>query len=175
MNASDIYALLSLIVKRNKSETLRDWSARTGLSKTSLERCLKRLKISGFVLETVNGNKVVFKNVEEFILHGFKYVFPIKRGGLGRGVLTGIEASSLSNEFVKAEYPLVWPHYKGTEKGYIVSPLHEKVPELVILEKMDKDLYEMLALLDVLRVGQMREQEAAKKRFIKLLSLYEKH
>ena len=53
----------------------------------------------------------------------------------------------------------VWPHLKGTVKGESIEPLYEKAPDAALV---DPKLYEMLALIDSLRVGKVREQEIAK-------------
>ena len=47
----------------------------------------------------------------------------------------------------------------GTVKGETIDPLYDKAPDAAIA---DSKLYEMLALIDSLRVGKVREQEIAK-------------
>lgn len=52
----------------------------------------------------------------------------------------------------------VWPHIEGNVKGRAVEPLHPGVPKAV---QADQQLYALLALVDVLRVGRAREREFA--------------
>ena len=97
--------------------------------------------------------------VEEFLIHGVKYVFPPQRGGLTRGMPTGYAAPPLASQIVQStEHPPVWPYAKGTVRGYAFSPLHKSVPEAA---EKDVCLYELLALVDAIRGGRVREVSIA--------------
>jgi hypothetical protein len=97
--------------------------------------------------------------VEEFLIHGLKYVFPPKRGGLTRGMPTSYAAPPLDTQLVQSnEHPPVWPYAQGTVRGYSFSPLHKSVPQ--VAEK-DVLLYELLALVDAIRGGRARESSIA--------------
>jgi hypothetical protein len=52
----------------------------------------------------------------------------------------------------------VWAFGSGKVKGQEIKPLYRSVPEAV---EKDPQLYEMLAIVDGLRVGKVREQELA--------------
>lgn len=173
MNKSDVYALVSFIVQGEKKMTLRDWEKHSGMSRAALGRSLKQLKKSRLLVELMSGYEPNFRNIEEFLMCGFPYVFPEEKGKLVRGFATGIDGSSLKSEFADAEYPAVWAHHEGNVKGFEVEPLHKAIPELLASDNMNPDLYEFLSLLDVLRIGQKREIEAAKTKIRKLLSKYE--
>lgn len=173
MKRVDVYVLVSMLVRKKKSETLEHWGARTGLSVSVLHRCLKQLQKSILIVESDNGYEPIFRNIKEFLMSGFPYVFPEDKGKLQRGFVTGIDGSSLKNDFVDAEYPTVWAHYEGDTKGFAIEPLHKAIPDLIASNKLDGDLYEILALLDVLRTGQRREIEAAEIRIKELLDSYE--
>ena len=60
----------------------------------------------------------------------------------------------------------VWASPQGKIKGLGIKPLYRSVPEVVV---QDSRFYEMLCLVDGLRIGKVREQELAalelKKRF----------
>jgi hypothetical protein len=93
--------------------------------------------------------------LEEFLIHGVKYVFPSKRGGLVRGTPTSYAAPPLNSEIIQStEHPPVWPYEQGKVRGYSFSPLHECVPRAA---EIDPELYELLALLDAIRGGRTRE------------------
>jgi hypothetical protein len=99
--------------------------------------------------------------VEEFLIHGVKYVFPPRRGGLTRGMPTSYAAPPLDSRIVQStEHPPVWPYARGTARGYAFFPLHKSVP--LAVEK-DLRLYELLALLDAVRGGRAREVSIAVK------------
>jgi hypothetical protein len=56
--------------------------------------------------------------------------------------------------------PYVWASAKGKIKGQSIIPLYKSVPE-VVENEADSQLYELLCLVDSLRVGKIREQELA--------------
>lgn len=166
MNGTDVYVLLSFFVKNNRKETMRDWEIRSGLSIAVLSRSMKFLK----TVKLVADDEPVYRNIEEFLFCGFPYVFPIEKGRLTRGFVSGVDATPLKSDFVDNEYPIVWAHPEGNVKGFSVPPLHKAIPGMLAKNKLEQKVYEMLALLDVLRVGQRREIEAAKKRLKELLN-----
>ncbi|HEV3070539.1 MAG TPA: hypothetical protein VGY76_03825 [Solirubrobacteraceae bacterium] len=51
------------------------------------------------------------------------------------------------------ELPPVWPDPLGEERGLEVRPLY---PAVVSLARSDPEMYELLALVDALRVGDAR-------------------
>lgn len=166
MNGTDVYVLLSFFVKDSRQETMREWESRSGLSIAVLSRSMKFLRQAKLVAE----NEPVYRNIEEFLIHGFSYVFPMEKGRVTRGFVSGIDATKLKSDFVDNEYPIVWAHPEGNIKGFSVPPLHKAIPEMIAKNKLEQNVYEMLALLDVLRIGQRREIEAAKKCLKELLN-----
>ena len=54
----------------------------------------------------------------------------------------------------------VWPDAYGNRKGQSVTPLFKTVPGAV---KKDHSLYEYLALIDAIRLGNAREANLANK------------
>src|SRR3990167_2295650 len=98
--------------------------------------------------------------LEEFLVHGAKYAFPAERGSLTRGTPTAYAAPPL-NEIISPadnEHPPVWPDPEGTARGYKLKPLYDSVPKAA---KLDKELYELLALVDAIRDGRARERSLA--------------
>ncbi|HEY5749793.1 MAG TPA: hypothetical protein VIU12_27185 [Chryseolinea sp.] len=101
----------------------------------------------------------------EFLEHGIKYVFPQKPGSIVRGIKTAHSAPPLDRLILSNDY-YVWPSAEGDAKGQAIEPLY---PSVVNASKNDSYLYECLALIDAIRVGRVREQEAARKELSKLL------
>lgn len=95
----------------------------------------------------------------EFLLHGVAYAFPQQPGAIVRGVLTAHAAEPL-NQIIKSNEKYVWPSGKGLDKGQAIEPLYSTVVEAT---RSDKELYEMLTMIDAIRVGRTREKEIAKK------------
>ena len=99
------------------------------------------------------------KAIEEFLVHGIKYVFPPRRGSLTRGMPTRYAARPLKAEIVQSTvHPPVWPYAQGAVRGYVFSPLYETVP---MAAEKDLRLYELLALVDAIRGGRARETSIA--------------
>jgi len=98
-------------------------------------------------------------NLKEFLVHGVKYAFPVEHGGPTRGIPTA-EAAPPLNQHLSQDFPLppVWPHAEGAVRGIAFSPLYKNVP-LAALK--DRQLYELLALVDAIREGRAREREIA--------------
>lgn len=104
-------------------------------------------------------NLPMLKALEEFLVHGVKYAFPPDRGPLTRGVPTASAAPPLREQIVQPdEPPPVWPDPEGTIRGYEFSPLFKSVPKAAM---RDSALYELLALVDAIRDGRVRERELA--------------
>ena len=96
-------------------------------------------------------------NLLEFLEHGLRYVFPVKAGAIQRGMPTAHSAPPLK-DVVLSDEPYVWPWAKGRVRGQTVEPLHHGVPAACA---EDLQLYELLALTDVLRLGRARERRQA--------------
>ena len=111
------------------------------------------------------------RNLEEFLMHGIQYVFVPERGQLSRGMPTSYACSPLNGSIVESnEPPPVWPDPHGEVRGESFSPLYQSSP---IAAKNDAELYELLALVDAIRGGRIREREIAKKELKKRLGFYE--
>ncbi len=99
------------------------------------------------------------KNIEEFLVHGVKYAFPVERGGPTRGIPIAEATRPLAEYFHQDfQLPPVWPYAEGPFRGISFSPLHKSVPQSAL---RDPKLYELLALVDAIREGRARECEIA--------------
>jgi hypothetical protein len=101
------------------------------------------------------------RNLEEFLVHGLKYVFLPERGEMTRGMPTGYAAPPLGDLFVSSnEPPPVWPDPEGDVRGIAFSPLYKSAPKAA---RVDPKLYELLVLVDGIRAGRARERDIASK------------
>jgi len=100
----------------------------------------------------------VISALNEFLIHGIKYVYLPSRGSLTRGMPTGYAAPPLNEHFSYTEDIPVWPDPEGEARGYEFSPLYKTVPAAA---KKDKAFYELLALVDAIRGGRVRERTLA--------------
>lgn len=131
-----------------------------GMSLSQVHRSIARLSESRLFVESEQALQRA--NLAKFIIHGLPFAFPARLGEIIRGVPTAwacpeLKGTSLSSLVFDDLVP-VWPHSDGKIKGRGIEPLHPGVP---IAVRTDKELYALLALIDVLRVGRAREREFA--------------
>lgn len=174
MKSQDIVILLKLVclqhrdhgdVKYNEyaidSYSSRGLEAALGISKTEVNASINRsISVGMAILDRNAGQpKVNRKALFEFIVYGLKYVFPAKPAEIARGIPTAFSAPGLKGELMgTGDFALVWPDPNGKEKGQSVAPLFKSVPVAV---KKDPCLYEYLALVDSIRLGNPREVKKA--------------
>jgi hypothetical protein len=104
-------------------------------------------------------NRPNFAALEEFLIHGLKYVFPAERGEITRGVPTSYAAEPLRSVIKQGNDPApVWPYGEGKLRGIAFEPLYKTAP---IAALRDPLFYEYLALADALRDDRIRERKYA--------------
>ncbi len=135
-----------------------------GLSASQVHTAVRRSEVAGLLLP--GARKVNRGALIEFLVHGLKYVFPVKRGPVVRGMPTAHSAPPLNTTIVGDGSALVWPDSKGVVRGESIEPLHKIVP---MAAKRDNALYESLALVDAIRVGRARERKLAIKKLEAML------
>jgi hypothetical protein len=101
-----------------------------------------------------------------FLVHGAPYAFPAALKEATRGVATGWGAPVFQGKIVSNELPPVWPDPQGEVRGQAVKPLY---PSVVHAAKLDPQLYDLLALVDALRLGRARERKIAEQELKKRL------
>jgi hypothetical protein len=88
-----------------------------------------------------------------------RYVFPVKPAEIVRGIPTSFSAPVLQDKLMSGgDLIHVWPDAYGNRKGQSITPLFKTVPGAV---KKDPRLYEYLALIDAIRLGNAREANLA--------------
>ena len=141
--------------------SVRALAETTGLSKSEVSNVLARLADSGLGRQR-SGERfsVNYRALNEFLVHGIRYVFPARMKELTRGIVTGLTAPVFSEPILHApaDHVPVWPDPKGDVSGAAVEPLYRTVPTAV---KQDLLLYELLALVDSIRIGLPRERNLA--------------
>jgi hypothetical protein len=144
--------------------SVRGLESSLGISKTEINGSIKRSLSSGLAIKDretgrANPNR---RNLHNFIVHGLKFVFPVKPGAMTRGVPTAFSAPLLNGLLISGgEYIFVWPFAEGHDIGQSVEPLFKSVPDAV---QKDERLYEYLALADAIRLGNQREAGLAGER-----------
>ena len=157
LKPQDIVILLKIIAMGKKNWFHHTLAQELGMSQSEVTQSLNRSKYAGLIdNERKKVNRIAFS---EFILHGLSYAFPQQPGALVRGVLTAHAAEPL-NKLIHSREKYVWPYAKGTDRGQAIEPMYNTAVEASL---KDHDLYELLTLVDAIRVGKVREKELAKK------------
>ena len=158
MRPQDILILLKLVCLKNTSWRYSDIAQSLNMSQSEVFDSLERSRIAGLV----NAEKRnIFRSAFfEFLIYGLKYVFPAEPGPLCRGIPTSHSAPPLASQIIASDNDnYVWPTSDGTTRGQSIRPLYPTVP---LAAKKDPELYELLALVDALRVGRTRERKLAR-------------
>ncbi|GAA4443317.1 hypothetical protein GCM10023188_43880 [Pontibacter saemangeumensis] len=155
MRPQDIVVLLDIIAKGGSHWMMKDIAQEANISASEVSESLHRSYVAGLIDKSKK--KVMRHALFEFLTHGLRYVFPQEPGAIVRGVPTAFSAPPLNNMIMSNE-KLVWPYAKGTERGQSVEPLYPTVVEAAL---RNPNLHELLALVDALRVGRIRERELA--------------
>lgn len=160
LKSQDIFVLLKLVVMGRKVWSYAGLAVELRMSPSQVHGAVKRCVAAHLAVRQEKGIVPHFRNLQEFILHGLRYVFWPVRGGLTRGVPTAHAAPPLSLLIVESssEPPPVWPDPEGEIRGIAFSPLYKLAPQAA---RTDEKLYEMLALVDAIRSGRAREREIA--------------
>ncbi len=163
MRPQDVVILLKIAAKGNKDWQMKDIGNELGISASEISESLNRSYYAGLIS---NDKKTLMKmSLLDFLQYGLKYVFPQRPGPIVRGMPTAYSAAPLS-ELIMSNEAVVWPYEEGTCRGQSIEPLYQGVP---LACENDPKLYELLALVDALRIGKARERtiaiEEIKKRF----------
>jgi len=159
MRPHDIIILLKIIAKAKEPWYMKDIANELYISQSEVSESLNRSVLAGLIAS--NKKRILNTAVMEFIFYGLKYVYPQKPGAMQRGMPTAHSAMPLANT-VKSHQKYVWPYAMGEHRGFAVEPLHPNVPKACL---QDVKLYELLSLLDAIRLGNVREQKMAMEEF----------
>ena len=155
LKPQDILILLKICTLGEQEWFQHTLAEDLNISQSEISECLARSKYSG--LMDASRKRVNVLNLLEFIQHGIKYVFPQQPGPIVRGIATAHSASPLDKE-IQSDQNYVWPYTRGDMRGQAIQPLYKSVPKAIL---KDEKLHEVLALVDAIRVGKVREQHLA--------------
>jgi len=132
-----------------------DLGADLSMSPSTVHKSVERLRLAGLLLP--DSRRVNRHHLMEFLEHGVKFMFPAKLDVVARGVPTAHSGPALADEFI-ADDKIVWADGKGSAVGQSVTPLYEKAAEL---PNSCPSVYELLTLVDAIRIGRARERTTA--------------
>ena len=170
LKPQDVLVVLKLFVLGRCPWSYAGLAVALGMSPSQLHAAVKRALAAQLLLRSGDQIVVNVRNVEEFLIHGLRYVFVPERGEITRGIPTGADAAPLKGRFAKTgEPPWVWPYAEGHVRGLAFSPIYHLAPQAAL---SDESLYEALVLADAIRGGRAREREIAIKELKERLNAY---
>jgi hypothetical protein len=134
-------------------ETYAALGRQLGMSASEMHGAFRRLREARLL--DVDGN-VIRQRLREFLIHGVPYAYPAAPGELTRGVRTAWAAPRFASDIVDEDARPVWPDPEGDARGHAVVPLYPSVPRAA---RQDAALYDLLAAVDLVRIGRARERQ----------------
>lgn len=169
LKPQDILVLLKLVALGDEPWTYSSLAADLELSASQIHAAVQRVIRSELAYESQDQIRVHTRNLEEFLIHGMRYVMVPERGVRSRGMATMTSAPPIAALFVDSDEQIVWPDPSGDIRGESLAPVYKTAPEAA---RNDPVLYELLVIADTLRAGRAREKQAAKKELKKRLRNY---
>lgn len=164
MRPQDIVILLKITTMNSDDWQLKDLANSLYISNSEVSESLGRSVYANLIdFEKRNVHR---RNLLDFLIHGMKYVFPAQAGILTRGVPTA-HSHPFMQSFISSEQAYVWSSPSGSALGQAIEPFYANQ---VKATEEDVELYRLLALLDVIRVGKLREKAIAEKELTELLA-----
>jgi len=131
--------------------TYASLALRLELSASEAHAAVKRSGMAGLV----RGRAVDRRALLEFLEHGVRYAFYAIRGAAHARDTYGRSGPPTERAHVREGGP-VWPNADGGARGYALEPLYRTAPAAA---RRDTTVHEVLALIDALREGGVRERE----------------
>lgn len=156
MRPQDIVVLLKIVSIKDDKWRNFDIANAIGISPSEVSEALNRCKLAKLI--DTKKRKVNTSSFTEFLIYGLKYVFPTEPGAVVKGTPTAHSASPIKEHISSDNDIYVWPNSKGTQRGQAIEPLYKTLPQIV---QNDDLFYELLVIVDTIRVGRVREIKIA--------------
>jgi hypothetical protein len=127
----------------------------TGLSVGECHNAIRRLRAARLIL--ADERRPVTDVLHAFLVGGVPFAFPPMLGAETIGMPTAHSAPSFA-AIVESSDRLVWPDPGGAVRGQSLIPLFPGAPALA---RMNEPLYDLLTIVDALRVGTARVRRVA--------------
>ena len=156
MRPQDVVILAKVLLEEGRDWTQVSLARSLFMSQSEISESLNRSRYARILYD--QGRKVVRQSFMDLLAYGIPFIFPQRPGNVVRGIPTGHSASPLKEEILSDDH-YVWPYAKGNVRGHSILPLYYSVPQAI---ELDQQLYEILALIDAIRVGRVRERNLAR-------------
>ncbi len=155
LSALDIVILIKIVALDKTPWLQTDLADALDISQSEVSKSLQRLD-KARLISSMKGEKIIRRqNILDLLQHGVRYMIPQWPGPITRGMPTAHAAPPLA-DMIRSNEAYVWPYGRGKVRGQSIVPLYPTVPEAA---SKDPKFYEIIALVDALRVGRAREQQ----------------
>ena len=155
MKGQDLVVALKLSTS-GSAKSYAELGKALGISASEAHAAVRRL-IEARLLDP-DHKRVNRQSLFRFLINGAPFAFPVSTKESTRGMPTAWAAPVMQNKVLSNELPPVWPDPKGSVRGQSVKPLY---PSVVFAASKDRKLYDILAIVDMLRLGRARERKIA--------------
>lgn len=122
----------------------------TRISAGECHNAVRRMRLAHLIL--ADQRRPATDVLRQFLIEGAPFAFPPVIGRETVGVETAYSAAAF-REIIGSSSGFVWPSAEGVGRGQSLTPLYPGAPWLAT---NNQALYEMLTIIDALRVGTSR-------------------
>ena len=161
LKPQDVLVACKLLSLGDSRWTFARLAGSLSISVSETHEATERCKKAGVLAISKKRLIVVKRKLFELLTLAVPQVFYAVRGSIQMGMPTSVWAGPLAPRFPRGsggDIPLVWPHDGGATRGESLLPIYPTVPKIV---EQDLPLYEMLALVDVVRTADVPDRKLA--------------
>ncbi|MBL8533514.1 MAG: hypothetical protein JNL33_06645 [Betaproteobacteria bacterium] len=167
LKPQDVLLLLKIVARGPEPWSYSQLAWELGMSASEVHAGVRRTAESGLLHVDQGWGVPDARGLDEFLVHGVRYVWAARPGGLVMGIPTGAAAEPLASALPSTgDPPTVWPDPDGGLRGLSIEPLYKSVP---VAARRDPVLHELLALVDGIRSGPDRVRDLAVRQLRKRL------
>lgn len=157
LKPQDVLVLLKLVAIGERPWAYAGLARELGMSASEVHAGVRRAQAARLYSDVLKA--VMHPNLLEFLIHGVRYAFPAELGPPAWGIPTAHAAAPIADTIVAGEsLPPVWETPDRVMHGVAVTPLYPTAPQAAL---RDPRLYQLLVCIDALRIGRVRERDAA--------------
>jgi hypothetical protein len=159
LKSLDTVVAIKIALQREQRWTFASMAEDLAISASQVFAAVKRCELAGLVARHDDSHVARALELTEFVLHGVRFAFPAALGPISRGMPTASAGPYLSTVLIASvEGPPVWPYADGQSRGPAVTPFYPALPRAAA---RDSEFYNVLTLVDAIRIGGARDREIA--------------
>lgn len=165
LKSQDVLVACKLWALGGKDWTYGSLAESLGMSVSEVHDAVKRCRAAQLVTSAGDAAAISKKHFFDLLSVAVPRIFFAARGGIESGWPTSVHAPSLHDAFdglkpvpLRDIFPVVWSDPAGSTRGETLAPIYGTAPEAA---RRDEKLYELLALVDVVRLGDVKYKKKA--------------